>query len=587
MSVPYYGDFADNDTVNLPFNTFSSDDPAASVTATDLADADIYVHKDGSATAITTDGATIDIDAPGVGAHMVTIDTNADAAYTTGSEYAVRVDGVTVDGGTVNAWIGAFSIERAGGALALIKAGVTLAAGAVTDASLAGGLEIVFETDFGTNYNTTRNAWVNNYTDIIGTMDAAAFGADFLTAAKIADGAFVAANFAASSLDGKGNWNIGKTGYALIVADWASAGDAMDLVANAVDSTSVATGALTATKFAADAIDAAALKTDAVTEIVGGIWNAVMASYQVDGSFGLAANAIDAGTAQAGAAGTITLDAGSASTTADLYNGAKIKLVGGTGAGQTRRITDYAVTSRIASVEPNWITNPGADTKYIVVPGGYADLRTATQASVDAIEADSNELQQDDVPGLIATAQSDLDTLTGSDGVTLATAQGNYAPATAAICTEARLAELDAANLPTATDTAVTDLANATDGLGALKALIDTVTTDVGTVNSDLGNATDGLGALKTLIDALNDISSANVLTQVNAALDTAIAELGVAAPTATPTFRTAVMLIYMAILQKRDTTATSDEIHNAADTAIASASVSDDGVTFSKAKYT
>ena len=121
MSVPYYGDFADNDTVNIPFNTFSSDDPAASVTATDLVLTDIYVHKDGSATAITVDGATIDVDAPGVGAHMVTIDTNADAAYVTGSEYAVRVDGVTVDGGTINAWIGAFSIERAGGALALIK----------------------------------------------------------------------------------------------------------------------------------------------------------------------------------------------------------------------------------------------------------------------------------------------------------------------------------------------------------------------------------------------------------------------------------------------------------------------------------
>ena len=40
-----------------------------------------------------------------------------------------------------------------------------------------------------------------------GTLDAAQFGGDFLTAAKIADGAFVAANFAANSLDDKGNWN--------------------------------------------------------------------------------------------------------------------------------------------------------------------------------------------------------------------------------------------------------------------------------------------------------------------------------------------------------------------------------------------
>ncbi len=77
----------------------------------------------------------------------------------------------------------------------------------ITDASLAGGLEIVFETDFATNYNTTRNAWVNNYTDYLGTIPAAALGADCITDAKIADGAFVAANFAASSLDGKGDWN--------------------------------------------------------------------------------------------------------------------------------------------------------------------------------------------------------------------------------------------------------------------------------------------------------------------------------------------------------------------------------------------
>jgi hypothetical protein len=49
----------------------------------------------------------------------------------------------------------------------------------------------------------------------IGTLDAAQFGADFLTSAKIADNAFLGVNFAASSLDGKGDWNIGKTGYSL------------------------------------------------------------------------------------------------------------------------------------------------------------------------------------------------------------------------------------------------------------------------------------------------------------------------------------------------------------------------------------
>ncbi len=135
--VSYYGDFAEDDTVNLPFNTFDSNDPANSVTATDLIAGDIFVHKDGSATAISTDGASIDIDAPGVGAHMITIDTSVHADYATGSEYAVRVDGVTVDGGTVNAWIGAFSIERAGGALAVAKLIPTTAMRGTDNAALA------------------------------------------------------------------------------------------------------------------------------------------------------------------------------------------------------------------------------------------------------------------------------------------------------------------------------------------------------------------------------------------------------------------------------------------------------------------
>ena len=103
------------------------------------------------------------------------------------------------------------------------------------------------------------------------------------------------------------------------------------------------------------------------------------------------------------------------------------------------------------------------------------------------------------------------------------------------------------------------DLSNATDGLGALKTLIDTCTgyhtvavkdaaTDakmrdvvgkkddtavaaVGTTKSlvaytkgimnDLSNATDGLGALKALIDALNDLSAANVTTACTSSLNT------------------------------------------------------------------
>ena len=35
MSVSYFGDFAEDETVYIPFNTFDSNDPTASVTVTD------------------------------------------------------------------------------------------------------------------------------------------------------------------------------------------------------------------------------------------------------------------------------------------------------------------------------------------------------------------------------------------------------------------------------------------------------------------------------------------------------------------------------------------------------------------------
>lgn len=127
--MQYLGDFSEDDTVYIPFNTFSSDDPQASVTITNLADADIKVHKDGSTTEIVTDGATVAIDFDGVtGNHLVTIDTSAHADYSVGSDYIVRMEGTTVDAGTVNAFIGSFSIENrhSAGALRPTTAGRTL-----------------------------------------------------------------------------------------------------------------------------------------------------------------------------------------------------------------------------------------------------------------------------------------------------------------------------------------------------------------------------------------------------------------------------------------------------------------------------
>jgi len=111
--MQYLGDFPEDATVYIPFNTFDSNDPQASVTATTLIASDIYVHKDGSTTDIVTDGATIAIDFDTVtGNHLITIDTSVSADYSIGSDYLVRIEGATVDAGNINAFIGSFSIEN-------------------------------------------------------------------------------------------------------------------------------------------------------------------------------------------------------------------------------------------------------------------------------------------------------------------------------------------------------------------------------------------------------------------------------------------------------------------------------------------
>ena len=164
MSVPYYGDFAEDDTVLMLLNTFDSNDPSASVTITNLADADLKVHKDGSLTQIVTDGATVIINFDGItGNHLVTIDTSAHADYSTGSEYAVRMEGTTVDGATINAWVGSFSIERADGALALAKliqaAVITNAAGVDIAADIIAlkAETVLIVEDTGTTIDTKLN----------------------------------------------------------------------------------------------------------------------------------------------------------------------------------------------------------------------------------------------------------------------------------------------------------------------------------------------------------------------------------------------------------------------------------------------
>jgi hypothetical protein len=115
--ISYLGNFAEDATVYIMFNTFSSDDPSASCTITNFANTDVHIHKDdGLAQRNNAAGITVSTDFDGItGSHMVKIDTSDDTVagfWVAGHEYFVRIEGTTIDGATVNSVIGQFSIEN-------------------------------------------------------------------------------------------------------------------------------------------------------------------------------------------------------------------------------------------------------------------------------------------------------------------------------------------------------------------------------------------------------------------------------------------------------------------------------------------
>jgi len=99
------------------FNTFTSDDPSASCTITNFINTDVHIHKDDGLTdRNNAAGITVSVDFDGItGSHMIKMDTSDNTVagfWVTGHDYFVRIEGATVDGATINAVVGHFSIEN-------------------------------------------------------------------------------------------------------------------------------------------------------------------------------------------------------------------------------------------------------------------------------------------------------------------------------------------------------------------------------------------------------------------------------------------------------------------------------------------
>lgn len=242
----------------------------------------------------------------------------------------------------------------------------------------------------------------------------------------------------------------------------------------------------------------------------------------------------------------------------------------GSGSGTFDETTDSA-----EAIRDNMGTAQTGDAYARIGANGAGLSNLPWNASWDAeVQSEVADALDAAIPGT-PTANSINERIQTMDNAYTATRAGNLdnldASVNSRLATAGYTAPLDGAGTRTA-------LGMSTNNLDTQLSAINSKTTNL---PADPADASDVAAA----IAALNNISTSDVLTQVNAALNTAISELGVAAPSATPTLRTAVMLLYMALRNRTTTTATAQTIQNDAGTTIATAVLSDDGTTMTKSE--
>ena len=91
--------------------------------------------------------------------------------------------------------------------------------------------------------------------------------------------------------------------------------------------------------------------------------------------------AVLVGTAQAGATSTITLTS-SASVVDDRYNNFTITITSGTGSGQSKLITDYVGSTKVATISGTWTINPNNTSIYSIAC--YNESKIITGLSINS-----------------------------------------------------------------------------------------------------------------------------------------------------------------------------------------------------------
>jgi len=99
-----------------------------------------------------------------------------------------------------------------------------------------------------------------------------------------------------------------------------------------------------------------------------------------------AADDVATGDLDALCTGTTIILKTSGSATDDLYNGCTINITSGTGAGQSRVITDYVGATTTATISSALVTNPAEDDDYVIKPPVKAgDIVFVQSATTDKL----------------------------------------------------------------------------------------------------------------------------------------------------------------------------------------------------------
>lgn len=390
------------------------------------------------------------------------------------------------------------------------------------------------------------------------------------------------------------------------------------IAAGGITTSSFLTGAITSPVFGTGAIDATVLATTAVDEIrdailadsiafngadIAAILNdtgTTLETHLTDikgATFDGTTDSLEAirnsvvavsGTADSGSTTTM-VDAALTEADNDYWKGCWIRFTSGTISGQTRLITAFTAASDTITFAPATTQAVGTNT-YEILPAGAVnieqwngtDVPTENTAGypIVTVKDGTGTGEIDTASGTVslsaATQSSIVDnvwdrarsshTSPGSFGEGVASVQGNV---TGSIGSLGATAKTD---VNTEVDTALTDI-----HLDHLLAADYDPAAKPGTATALLNELVESDGGVSRF--------TANA---TEAAFDEAIAELGVAAPSATPSLRNAVMLMYMALRNKLvvQTSGTDAiEIYNDAGTKIAAKLITDDGSDYTEAE--